>query len=200
MNKKEDSDIWNSYILNELFEKTYNIQSIETFDGKSYKSFDELFEDKFSTYIDTIAVTFLNAKQESMLIQIFVEDGSLCEYDNFKTMHISYDIDYRIHPSEDKFANRNSDDTSVVVSTVFEIISNFTDTYKKYVNQETWDKRVKHGIFIFEAMESRNKITPPGKDTQRSIIYKAAFNKKIKPKYPQFNFTKIKNSNYYIIN
>lgn len=206
----ENNLIFEKYLLTELFDSFYNIDEIKAVFAagieRNFTNFDKIFAYHLK-YENTNPVYFIkcffdNKSKNTIEILIYPSSkkSNIFEKDILETFVVLF------RPKDDPSKMKmDSNDASVVTSTVMNCMLLFLNSYKKLINKTTndWDDRTQKGIFLFEPYPnmSMNKVSKQFRYdkeqsrgyTQRENIYKSAFNKIIKPLYPELNLDKTGN-------
>jgi hypothetical protein len=200
----DDHKIYEQYLLTELFDSKYQVNSIiaEAQNSRKIKfeNFDQLFAFQLRNQkedpISSIKCYFLNRNNNKieLIIHPTISDKSIFEDNIHETFVVLF------HDAEDVLRMKlNSNDASTVAATVMYILLDFLVSYKKLIERTTndWDTRMQHGIFKFKphtnnTMNTVSKQIRSMKEknrgiSQRSNLYIQAFKKILNPKFPELN-------------
>jgi len=207
MNLSDNELIYEKYLLCELFNNSYPLKEITAVFAagreERFPNFDKIFnyhlKYKTKNPVYYIKCYFENKTGEEIEAMIYPStlNGNLFIEDVLETFVILF------RPKIDKFKHKTSSfDATSVVSTVMNITIMFLNSYKKCINKTTkdWENRTKNGIIRFDVLPNytMNKIskqirTKKEEDrgfSQRENLYKRAFDKIVKPIYPELSIQK----------
>lgn len=204
----DDHKIYESYLLTELFNSFYNLNKIKgRFSAgieQTFTNFNQLFsyhikyKDKNPIYNITC---YFNDKDNNTIevgISPSTINSNIFDENVLETFIVSFGL--KKDPYKMKLDSHN---TISVVSSVMNCILMFLNAYKSMINNTTndWSSRTQKGIITFStypnismneiSKQSRYKKERDRGFSQRENIYKAAFNKIIKPLYPELSIIKI---------
>lgn len=196
--------IYEKYLLCELFDTSYSLKEIKAVFAAGreeiFPNFDKIFKyhlkykDKNPVYY--IKCYFENKVGEEIEVMIYPStvNGNLFIEDVLESFVVLF------RPKIDKYKLKlNSFDATAVVATVMHITLMFLNSYKNLIEKTTkdWENRSKHGIIRFDPLPNltmnkiskqvRNKKEEKRGFSQRENLYRRAFDKVIKPIYPDLS-------------
>lgn len=206
--------IYEKYLLCELFNTSYPLKEIMAVFAagreKRFPNIDKIFnyhlkyKDKDPVYY--IKCYFENKTGEEIELMIYpsTSNGNLFIDDVLETFVVLF------RPKIDKYKLKiNSFDATTIVTTVMNTTIMFLNSYKNIIENTTkdWEVRTKNGIIRFDPLPNMtmNKISKQIRTdkeskrgfSQRENLYKRAFDKIVKPVYPDLSIERY--SNYFLI-
>jgi hypothetical protein len=214
MLNNDSENIFDRYILIELFETFYPLKEIIgiSIGGREikFKNINQIFsyhiKNKNTSPIFYIKCYFLNKKKE--VIELYIHPISMGGNLFIEDVNEIFTIIFGLKEDKQKLKTY-SFDAIPVTTTVMKTVLDFLNSLKKIVNLTTkdWEKRIQKGISRFDPYPNMS-INPVSKQirsekesqrgiSQRANLYISAFNKIIKPYFPELNIEN--KNNYYLI-
>jgi hypothetical protein len=210
----DDNLIYERYLLNELFDSFYNIDEIQAVFAagrtETFNNFDKIFKfhlkHRENNPVNYIKCSFKNNSREDIevIIHPSVFKNNIFSEDVLETFVIFF------RPSYNNYKLKlNSFDANIIVATVIYISLIFLNSYKNLIDSTTkdWNIRSTNGFIKFEIMSNQtmNKVSKQLRIkkeedrgySQRENLYRRAFDKIIKPSYPNLSIKK--HENYFVI-